>query len=472
MIQNTVSGVFIWARCGGGHRTAKDALIDQIRKKESENGKEFTTVQVDVTTLIPLGDEGVHAWDSAQKRGDLAFLKAFASKEKVLLADAACYIPIRSNIRKILRNLPQEPKYVISTQAFGIAAIADAILSVNKEDNLNMHLDVYLTDLPTIQAVHFFAPLHHVGTDISRSSITTLHTAAPFTKPNISASAYFKELCGEHLNISIKDTYPVRQPFLDTEELKKQLQEKSVALKINHPDETEILRKGCSKVTIENNTASLLIDDDDIVSFLMLGSQPTEKSVLNWLNSMIVLSQEGKKKKGKTHYFFLYCGAPHTNNTQNTLLQKVKEQLDQNPLSAALKVIPFTNQDASCIAHLMARSDCTITRSGGATCMELLQIIKNEALPQRKNRLTFIHSEAEIPTDEKIKAASLKLLLNDKYKELQEDLFKQEAIEYVLRKEGTVVWEDGNARYLKKSNIGTHVVNPDSAKPFLKKILN
>jgi hypothetical protein len=109
----------------------------------------------------------------------------------------------------------------------------------------------------------------------------------------------------------------------------------------------------------------------------------------------------------------------------------------------------------------MARSDVTITRSGGATSMELLQL-HNADLPKRKNKFTLIHAEAEKSLEYRAKIDSeiARMKTKDKYKHMKPTEMRSLATEKVLCKEGIVLWEAGNAKYLQEK-IGAHVVIPE-----------
>jgi hypothetical protein len=93
------------------------------------------------------------------------------------------------------------------------------------------------------------------------------------------------------------------------------------------------------------------------------------------------------------YFFFVFAGRPEKfditlNHTiENTLLRAIGEKLKNTEIPENLNIVPFTFQSDTELAPLRARSDATLTRSGGLTSMELLHLNRDE------KRLTLIHSE-------------------------------------------------------------------------------
>lgn len=581
------TGLFFWARSGGGHRTAKDGIKQQKIKEYAKQGETLDTKHdIDITSekvlnavKIPFmggcGDFGVNAWDGAQKRGDLQFLKTYASLGWI--GEIIFYPLVYFQVKWMLQDLKVEPEFIVSTQAFCMRAMVHAMHTVNKEKNWNMHMNVYLTDLPSKKAIHFFPSIRRVTADKELRKLITLHAAPPLLHANQSSEEerdFWKTHCGK-INVITNENFPIREAFLETEKLKEKMEKPvvQVNVRLNHSEEQAIIRSGLTRaaldsVVIDDKQVSFNIQKSDKVAFLMLGSQPTTQSVLNWLHTFVNSSRESGRED-RQHYFFFYCGGAHSDQERNGLLEAVQQELEalkrEEKIPAHFNIVPFTNQDADEIALLMARSDVSITRSGGATSMELLQL--NQAdLPKRQNKLTLIHSESLL-LDEKVsrmhdtsafvkkivvdineqmnaralleseewdaikeellefcrqqgysekksqnivsnilriyayspdgvekpdftemletlrtqaKMTSKKLESNEKrieekmkemqqkakYQELSLASLRQQAIENILTKDGIVLWEAGNAKYLQKK-LGAHVVNPQYAKPLL-----
>lgn len=581
------SGVFFWARSGKGHETAKEGIKQQKIKEYAAQGKKLDTqADIDITgekvissVKLPfvggLGDIGVNKWNEAQKKGDLKFLENYASWGWI--GEIIFYPLVYFRVKWLLQDLKVEPEFVVSTQAFCLNAIMSAMRTVNKERSWKMHMHVYLTDMPSKKAIHFFPSIRKVAASKDLRQMLTLHAPPPLLKTGETEEQFWKKYCGK-VKVITKEKFPIREAFLETGELKKRLEQPEVRVKIrlNHAKETDIIKNGLGKEALkasqfDGKAAELAIKHDDKLAFLMLGSQPTSKSVLNWLNSFVQEGAKATAEKDKQHYFFLYCGAPHNQKEQNPLLNAVSEEIErlrkEDKLPPNLHVVPFTNQDPDEIALLMARSDVSITRSGGATAMELFTLHEAD-LPKRKDKLVLIHSEAMLaredsplqlnheefakkitgeiskqitakrllsspewqavkremmlyckqmgcskktsralvenilnlylyddskkelpqvdqifkvmeehakalsqeakPERKRIEEQMKKMQNKEKYKDFDLRALRQLAIERVLTKEGIVLWEAGNAKYLAQK-MGAHVTNPHYAKSLLAK---
>ncbi len=448
-VTNNPSAVFLWARSGGGHETAKNALLNRSIEAYKKEGKTLDVQDVDITgdkilnaVKLPfvggLGDMGVNAWNSAQKRGDLKFLSWYAAWQ--WLGEIIFYPIVYFRTKALLRELKGEPEMFVCTQAFCISAIVHAVQRMNYERGWNLKVQVHLTDLPSKHATHFFPSIHKVGSDETMSQLLTLHSPPPQLKSTQDEREFWEKMCGKHIRVITSNTYPIRKAFFDTEKLREQVEQPTLQLKLKNDEQLHSIKK------------------DDKVALLMLGSQPTHQSVLNWLDTFAQAAPSGEQKR--TEHLFLFCGAPATENNPNELLSAVQEKLRTLELPPHLKVTPFTFQDADTIALLLARSDCSITRSGGATCMELLHLHHSNI--DRPGKLTLIHSEAELDQGE-IEHEMKKMELKEQHQNLQKEELAAKASEQYLRKEGIAVWEASNAKYL-ENKIGAHVVNARSSR--------
>jgi hypothetical protein len=407
------TGVYFWARSGGGHRTAKEGLKEQKIKEYHEIDKSLTShLDVDITgnsvlssIKIPflggLGDLAVNAWDNAQKRGDIGYLLRHASLGWI--AEFICYPIVYFRVKWLLQDLKVEPEFLISTQAFCISAIVSAMRAVNHERKWNMHMHVHLTDLPSKKAVHFFPSMRKVADYPALRELVTLHAAPPITKNGQTEAEFWEKYCGK-IKVITGDKFPLQKAFIDTAGLKEELEkpESSVKIKLNNPEESAFIQQGLSE-TCEARSAfrekevELKIKKDDKLAFLMLGSVPTEESVKEWLDNIVLESEHADRYR--QHYFFMYCGKPSSDIEKNELLPQVNEKIKQlkaaNKLPMNFSIIPFSYQSDDVIAFMMARSDLCVTRSGGLTSMQLLAIDRAD-LPKRENKKVLIHSEAQL----------------------------------------------------------------------------
>lgn len=406
----TDTGVYVSAPLGGGHVTAKNGVRARQEEECRALGHRFqTAADVDITKYANIGpfrfgDWSANMWNDAQKKGDLRTLRQMTLPICMRIAEFFMGWLVRLRFKAMLRSLQQPPKYVVSTQAFCLKDIARAVYEVNKERNWDMHLDVYLTDLPSKRATHFFPSVKRLADDPKLRAITTLHASRPIEKPTRTEQEFWEKHCGK-IRVKTDDPFPIRATFLHTETLGEQLRKPTldVPLRLNNPHEISIIRSGMGVFDRVNEDKQdtlyqIRIQTQDKVGFLMLGSQPTQEAVLSWLRTFVQARVQQPHISGREHYFFLYCGAPEKEGVHNPLWNAVAQEIakmrQDGSLPADMHIVPFTNQDANVIAPLMARSDMTVTRSGGATSMELLQLHQSPHIPKRENRCTFIHSEA------------------------------------------------------------------------------
>ncbi len=368
------TGLLFWARSGGGHRTAMRAVEQQKRLEYNGN---LTAHEVDVTgpkILGFLGDLAVNAWDSAQTSGNISYLERHAWWG--WLAEILMYPIVYFRTKWLLQSLAVEPEFVVSTQAFCINAIVSAMRTVNHERGWNMHMDVYLTDMPSKKASHFFPSVKKLSNDESLCRLVTLHAAKPITKANETEEEFWKKYIGK-VKVITSDQFPIRQAFLKVEDLKNKLSQPALDIPfvLNRENEGPI---------------NAHIKQEDKLAFLMLGSVPTTESVHEWLKIFVKESKEGRHLN-RTNHFFIYCGKPESN-----LWKSIKAEIEtlkaQGKIPDNCNIVPFTDQQDPVIALLMARCDLSITRSGGITSMELYHLAMSD-IPKRPNKKTLIHSE-------------------------------------------------------------------------------
>lgn len=405
----TDTGVYVSAPLGGGHVTAKNGVKARQEEECQAVGHRFqAAADIDITKYANIGpfrfgDWSAKMWNDAQKKGDLRTLRQMTLPICMRIAEFFMGWIVRIRFKAMLRSLQQQPKYVVSTQAFCLKDMARAIYEVNKEKGWDMRLDVYLTDLPSKRATHFFPSVKRLADDPKLRAITTLHASRPIEKPTRTEQEFWEKHCGK-ITVKTDDPFPIRATFLHTEALGEKLRQPTVdiPLRLNTAHEIAIIQSGIGTldrgINVTPNKLTIQIREQDKVGFLMLGSQPTQEAVLSWLKMFIQARGQKATVSGRDHYFFLYCGAPEKEGSPNPLWNAVAQEIakmkQEGSLPSDMHIVPFTNQDADVIAPLMARSDMTVTRSGGATSMELLQLHQSPHIPRRENRCTFIHSEA------------------------------------------------------------------------------
>ncbi len=352
--------IFIWSRCGGGHRVAKDSLQQRLVQEYAEKGIELDVSRTfDIMGeffLGPIGNFCVHLWDKSQRQGKVKTQSCLVTLQKC--ADRLFFPIIYWKLVHLLLSLEAEPEYIVSTQPLCTLALLKALRFVNRKRGWNVRLHLYLTDMPTKKATHFLRSLRKVGSDPLLAPLLTVYSPPAITE----TEDFWHRSCGM-IEVITDRIFPIRKSFLQTERLKEKLHSRQLDLTISD----------CSYV----------IEKEAKVTFLMLGSQPSHQGVLDWVDALIARAQTAKEK----HFLFVYCGP----NEQKKLLDAVVKRVPWAP--EGLTIVPLQTQAEENLALLMARSNRTITRSGGSTSMELLHLFQSGAIFDPETRETLIHDD-------------------------------------------------------------------------------
>lgn len=182
----------------------------------------------------------------------------------------------------------------------------------------------------------------------------------------------------------------------------------------------------------------LLLQPQDEVILVMLGSQPTASAVEGYARASLSLPKLESAKR----YVLLACGKPRVEAYAKLYADMVRLAKESEGTTTVL--VPFTGQDAK---EMLGRADITITRSGGMTAGELL------ALRTRKEDQKQMLLHVESVADKRATKILAKHLQKSEKQDALEAAFEESALE------GMVPWEAGNARYLMKA-VGAKVVIP------------
>jgi len=365
-------------------------------------------------------------WDAAQRRGDL---KALANMiQQQWLVDPVFGHQCKNYLRKVLEGteLPRfgPPTALISTQPLllkSLAAVAKADAQV---------VDLFMTDLPTKEAVHFFEPLKAMqnhAPDLAK--LVRLHTVAPAgTEAGESAKQRAMQVISQASGLPAQQV--VIEPFLPvaTEFINNGLPKPGEAIKVRMKGQIPREERFLGGTTKDFDIAAA-----DTVVLVMLGSQPTVSAMKSYLSASLLLGSVNAND-GK-HWVFLACGQPDVPAYRQLYEDVVKVAEQVNAESQHLRIVPFTGQPVSLI---MGRADATVTRSGGMTSGELL------ALAARGDtRRVLLHVEVPMGGS---------------------DVAPQEQQAYAVWESsvlgrGMVPWEAGNARYL-MTQLGARLVTP------------
>ncbi len=440
--------IFIWSRGGAGHKAVMDAKKQEWISKGSEDlldldifGKEFLN-RIKLPIMGRFGDFCVNFWNSAQEGGNIFTQKILINLQ--WFADILFYPAVYFKFKKILNEITHPPRQIIVTQPICNTAIARAIYKTNRKRGWNMHIDLWMSDLPTAKATHFFSSVKKISRFKKLSQLVTLYAPPPQLKAGEDHAEWWLENCGK-VRVITDQPVPIRQAFID----QKSLIGKKVNLKLRSE---------------EGEQQDIIVDKKDRVATLMLGSQPSKNAMLDYVDIVMKLAKEQKRKHKRRsdfhYYFFVFMGSNH----DASLREAIEMRMNCPHCPDFLKIIPFVFQTDEELAPLLARSDVTLTRSGGSTAMELMHLNRD------RKGVTLIHSEAyeRKPKEASAKLGKGKVSINQKSVKITA-LFKKltNFSEQVLMKKGIISWEAGNAEYLKKK-IEAQIVTPVQIEQVLK----
>jgi len=370
---------------------------------------------------ISLGGFMSESWDKLQRSGDISGLRRLVSLQPLTqrLFGRQCRKFIQSVVEanKLGYRLP--PKRMISTQPLLVRSLL--------EGSLGRGVDLYMTDLPTEEAVHFFGALDSMPKD-SVSDQLFLHTLAPMH----GGKEVLQNMSGVR-HIMLEKFMPIEDSFIQPGGLPSPGQAVAIRLKAQIPLEEEFLETGPV-------TNPVILQADDEVVLVMLGSQPTVDAMLKYAVESLKLPDPDKGKR----YIFLACGRPGT-AAYKQLYADMLALLGSSGTANGTILVPFTGQRA---AELLGRADVTITRSGGLTAGELL------ALQRRGDKKRFLLHVEPVCDEAKTRTlAALPATVSDA------DAFRLASMHANLL--GMVPWEAGNARYLQQI-VSAKLVEPES----------
>lgn len=408
---------YLYSSGGNGHKSAKEARLEtdwtQLYEAVKENSfpecpelkspeifiqycksqgllQEFDTL---LDFLGSVGEKVARLWNNAQKAGDIKKQESLASKQ--WLSDFFFAIPLFA--ATLSRLIQFKPAIVVNTQAMATPSILLAIKFYNTfykpEDSKETKMHLYMTDLPTKKAKHFLHSIQRLSSWEGRNNLILM---MPRPSEKKDADLFNKLPLKDSQIIELTtDNLPVRPAFLKA--VKNNLEDfdpSNVTFKITGKEEGQLLKRVLEKQNIElgfpfsdiaddgyevdapmqiSYSLSEAKNSDDIQSyFLMLGSQPTEKTIISYVDRFIELSRSHPNKKYK---LFPFTGAfvqTKKDESNDCFYRKLCDYiLEKENLPRNLQIIPLSYQEPSNLVQLM--SNChTITRSGGLTTMELL----------------------------------------------------------------------------------------------------
>ncbi|PCI76079.1 hypothetical protein COB21_04830 [Candidatus Aerophobetes bacterium] len=357
---------------GGGHTQAAKERIKQLRK----NCADIHIIEKDliVDLVNPLFGKIVH------KFLNLALKKRWVRIRNLIfsgqpLADQVVLFP-SVFIATLITLIKHDIDKVISTQPVGILAMSKAILVAEKFLKKEISFELVIPELPTAKAVSFFTPIQRLKPFYKkRLLLTSVHPYCEFGKTD---AEFWMQNCGIDSKQVSYAHFPVRSEFLlpDNQAISR---EKTQSLSLQFKaKEFESLMPFYKKDTVTLNrdkqSISVNISPSTILTTIMLGSRPLEKTLLNYARSFVKAVPENNLPYN--HCIILICS--DTASIISPAFTKLKKALKNLPSVAKLTILPIPFQEASTLAPLILRSDATITCSGGMTSIELMQFARGK----------------------------------------------------------------------------------------------
>ncbi|MFA5250698.1 MAG: hypothetical protein WC371_04770, partial [Parachlamydiales bacterium] len=323
-----------------------------------------------------IGGFGRWYYNWAQKNGRVFWQNLLVRCN--LYADKLFFPFIFYRTLKVL--LEEEIDEVIDNQPVGTSAIIKAVRCYNYWKKKHLKLEKILVDLPTRHYRFLLKSLKN----LSKKDKTYLRlvTIEPLLETDQSEADFWKKYAGLKLEQIVYEKYVIRTPFKKL--MGKRREHKTCPIKIRVSSEPEknfferFLACNSSPVQRLFDGYEFLINPEDRLIVLLLGSQPARNATYQYVEKIMQLVQS------RSEHYYLFVFADRFKHQKNNLFARLFLLCANKPKN--LSLVPMSFQEDETIANLFHRSDLTLTRSGGHTIMELMAVAKREK---------WIHSEAK-----------------------------------------------------------------------------
>lgn len=371
------------------------------------------------------GSFSVNKWDVAQKTGDIIELERLVHLLPV--AEWLVCIPVVFNcLFYILRH---KIDLIIDTQPLGTSPIIRAVHFASKLLRRPIRIQKVITELPTEHVTHFFRPIRRLPKKYRQ------HLELVSPPPLCKEENFWEEQCGVPASQVDCTHLPLRPTFMEYLEKNREVGPLQIRLCIHDPKETHVIhntaRQGFLPVRRKKGSLELTIEDTHKVSMIMLGGNPPERSLIQYVKQFIEAIKQSETSD--KHILFVFCSCI---KKRSDLLQKEVHDIvrSDHAFPKNLTIIPLTYQEDDVIAPLIFRADATLTKSGGMTAMELLYAghgsiwIHQEEMTTRQNLFPFV---------------------------------KRPHVPGMPKYAGMPIWEQGNVLYLKEKK-GATLTTPEN----------
>lgn len=402
---------------GGGLIQAANAKKQEILQKNSHT-KIFQRNILKEWVWKPVGPWAVRYWDRSQKEGNVKALENFLG----LQLFAEIYFAPKIFFKMLAILFRKNIDKVIDTQPLATPILLKAIRIFNFFKKKKVFLEKVLVDLPTKGATHFFSPIRWMSTKDKK--YFRLITIKPLLDEKESEAIFWQKNCRLPMKNIHYEFFCTRRAFKKYKKQKNHQVDISVDIDFGEPHINTYMIDTCKKGVIQSQVFekkfTCKIQENDWVFTILLGSQPAFEATIHYIQS--VMDSVSKTKSKRHFHVFVFCGKCEKNcpSLLQTVHRLVMTTVD---FPSNLSIVPMSFQKEHVIAPLFFRSNMTLTRSGGQTMMELMEVSKADFR---------IHSEAK---------------------------GKKPTHQQLLK--GIPGWESGNASYLEKK-YGAKIVTPQT----------
>jgi UDP-N-acetylglucosamine:LPS N-acetylglucosamine transferase len=382
MFMSKFSKVLIITTSGGS------GILQGARAKREELEQEDPSVMVIQKDLMidfvgkNIGLPGVALYNRTQQSGNVFFLQLLFNMRSLL--DIFWWVKI---FYSALRTLFKEDiDRVIDMQPVGTSAVIKAIRFFNRIKGKNIVMEKFFVDLPSKKNTHYFRNIRKLSKQDRK--YLRVFTIKPFVEEGETNAEFWKKHCNLEESSITYYKYPLRSGFKSYIGMAKKL-DATLGILVKNLQEKLLIEKIASlgSINVENsgeNKLEFKIGKEDKLYVIILGSQPSREATVNYVKNFMNLVRT-KLNKMKKYHLFVFC-ADHEDNKQD-LFNKIYSMLSQEKeYPKNFSVVPMSFQPDYVIASLYNRSDLTITRSGGQTIMELIEVAHGHC---------WVHSEAK-----------------------------------------------------------------------------
>lgn len=386
----------IYTSGGSAHERAMQELC-----RKQKGIKPFNLLNSTCTFFPLMGRLFSWGWDQSQRKGNVKGQILLGRLQQ--LAERLFFLPTYLTLRKLLSKHSSPEKLLVTCPLF-FGAVCRAAFKAKVSA---VHL--YMVEPPTEDAGYYFNSIKRLP--VKEKKLLKLYAQHPM-KEDLDfyggEESYWYKKTGLGMDQILFDP-PVKEVF------------KNACFALPYPGQQ-------ISFVLEGYLEPFFIASQDRVGLIMLGGVPTIQALYDYLDLVIALAND--QIITYKNFLFLACGQP-----QLGLYEKMRVRLKEYKIPSHLQVVPFSNQP---VEQIFGRADFTITRSGGMTSLEILELKKRE----KDDKLILIH--AQTPRG---------------FSGSEEELISQ----------GIPLWEGGNARYLQKTIPGARIVTPQNARSYIAK---